>query len=623
MTPTDTVGWPELLDRIAADERFNGSRTALLAAAQDTAALRIVRRARRLDEVGKFRTFRDSRCDYLDDATMETFALAMSDLNQGLAEEMMLLAAAYRLNGDAAIGQRVLDQLEEMAGWSPLQRPGWTLYDPAHRLPPDGKDGNWLGTGLNARAICNTLDILPHGTVPETLESRLHEVFAREIPSIVDDWESRRPWFVQHDNPVTNQWVLPTEGLIRACILLGIERNHDAYEMGVSNLLRALDAHGQAGEFEEGIAYATVTVTSMVHTAHAMALAGDDRALQHPYLHNFALWMVHHIQPGRFLINSFDCFWQAIPRRGLGPHRGEFRGLLALLAVCAGNKVARWAIADQFDTAGEDLASLAAMTLPPVVEPPPLFAYYDRARRVSWRNRWNDDASGVWIRGGHELDQHDHQDRGHVNFIAHGKPILIEAGTPAYHNPDLTRLYCSGAGHNVLQVGTAMPKHSSPTRWVEVPGWQLPRGVAPLRVDRLDTEGGNVTVDGTRCYSGVERWTRRVQWNANVIDVTDEVILVEGTEDFILFRWHLGTTALPDIACDGELHEVQWDRAVMTITASEPLDITVDYLPDHTLTARAWNDESPDHLHACVIVTSREPLHQITSRTITYSLRDI
>ena len=48
-------------------------------------------------------------------------------------------------------------------------------------------------------------------------------LLAAEIVSIVDDWRARRPWFVAHRTPLTNQWVLPTEGLVRACLLLGRE----------------------------------------------------------------------------------------------------------------------------------------------------------------------------------------------------------------------------------------------------------------------------------------------------------------------------------------------------------------------------------------------------------------
>src|SRR5690606_7346869 len=120
-------------------------------------------------------------------------------------------------------------------------------------------------------------------------------------------WETKRPWFVRGENPITNQWVLPTEGLVTACLVVGKDRFPDAYELGVANLLKALDAHGPDGEFEEGVGYASFTVTSMLHAAHIMAVHGDRRALERPFLARFPTWLVHHLQPGDMLINCFDA----------------------------------------------------------------------------------------------------------------------------------------------------------------------------------------------------------------------------------------------------------------------------------------------------------------------------
>ena len=63
------------------------------------------------------------------------------------AVELPLVAAAYRVTGEAEFRDRALAQLQEMTRWSPLQRPGWTCYQRGNRLPPDGKDGAWLATG--------------------------------------------------------------------------------------------------------------------------------------------------------------------------------------------------------------------------------------------------------------------------------------------------------------------------------------------------------------------------------------------------------------------------------------------------------------------------------------------
>jgi len=290
----------------------------VIQAARTAAQAVVLRRVYRYEDIGQHRSSEPfpEICKILDPQTRQTFALAMSDHLAGslIAQELPLLAAGYRLSGDAALLKRVLDQLAEISTWSPLQRPGWTLYAPGRRLPPDGKDGNWLATGTCVRTIANVLEIMPLGSVPADLTASLHALLEKEIADIVDDWRTRRSWFIQCDNPITNQWVLPTEGLVRACLVTGVERHRDAYELGVANLLRSLAAHGTAGEFEEGIGYAEFTLTSMLHAARAMAAAGDRRALDHPYLNRFPTWAAHHFQPGRFLINCFDAYGSRVPR---------------------------------------------------------------------------------------------------------------------------------------------------------------------------------------------------------------------------------------------------------------------------------------------------------------------
>ena len=163
--------WPALLDAANRDPALQPACRALIAAARKTAQDPPIRRAYRLEDLGKNRTFLDGRSRALEPEIRETFALAMSDMGacQIVAEELPLIAAAFRLSGDQSLLHRVLEQLTEMASWSPIQRPGWTLYAPGHRLPPNGKDGNWLATGLGVRAIADSLEILPAGSVPDEL----------------------------------------------------------------------------------------------------------------------------------------------------------------------------------------------------------------------------------------------------------------------------------------------------------------------------------------------------------------------------------------------------------------------------------------------------------------------
>lgn len=585
--------WPQLIDQAKGNDALAPARAEFLAHAREIAALPIVRRAHTLAEVGTRRTWLDGRSAYLEPEIKEQFALAMSDFGAcgTLARELPMLAAAYRLTGEEAFRQRLLRQLREVATWSPLQRPGWTLYAPGNRLPEGGQDGNWLATGLGVRAIAETLEIMPAGSVERPLRLRLERLLEGEIAGVVDDWQAKRPWFVAGDNPITNQWMLPTEGLVTACLVLGVDRHRSAYELGVRNFLRALQAHGSAGEFEEGIGYATFTVTSMLYTARAMAAAGDRRAIEQPFLRHFPTWAVEHLQPGGMLINCFDA--------GSARDTGQLRPLLSIFALCSGSPVARWGLDRIRASRTDDLPALLVAGMPAGrATEPPLFAAYDHAARVNWRDSWADDATGVWVRGGHPLDQHDHHDRGHVNFIHRGRPVLIEAGTPSYDNPRMDSHYSSGVGHNVLQVGDQLPQ----TR------------PAPITVRRLDSKGGDVSVDATACYGGLRQWVRDVRWSSDELTVHDTVTLADGQADTIRFRWHLGTAEQVKIEGSGRQATVTWDGTTITLQASAPMEVTQELLPDNTMGIRATPDAEP--LHTCVVVRSRDRLarFELTAR---------
>ena len=598
--------WAAVLDRMASEATHAPDRERLVAAARRVAAKPVIRRAHRLEEVGRDRTWLDGRANALEDEIREAFALAMSDHGACgiLAEELPLLAAACRLTGDDALEARLVAQLEETAGWSPLQRPGWTLYHPGARLA-EGGDGNWLATGTGVRAIADALEIAPAGTIDEALRRRLRALLEKEVAGVVDDWHTARPWFVRDRNPVTNQWVLPTEGLIRACLVLGAEAHRDAYELGVRNMLESLDAHGSAGEFEEGFGYASFTVASMLHAARAMAAHGDRRALDHAFLRNFPTWLAHHLQPGDMAINCFD----AGPARDAGR---TARPLFSLLAACTGSPVARWALTRQLDGPADDLAGLVARAAPPVgddVEPPP-FAAYERATRVNWRSGWNPDATGVWVRGGHPTDQHDHCDRGHVNFILHGRPVLIEAGTPSYSHPLMGSHFASGYGHNVLQLGLEQPRPVQAGETLAQPGWQQPGVVAPVAVHRLDSTGGDVSLRIADGYAGLAEWRRDVAWDDRSLRVADAVRLAEGRADVILFRWHLGTNVEPEIIPTADGFDVVWDGARMTIGSERPIEVSAIRAPDNAVNV-ATDDARPETFHTCVVVASTRPLERL------------
>ena len=204
---------------------------------------------------------------------------------------------------------------------------------------------------------------------------------------------------------------------------------------------------------------------------------------------------------------------------------------------------------------------------------------------MNWRSSWADDADGVWVRGGHPLDGHDHFDRGHVNYIVRGKPLLIEAGTPGYDNPAIHTLYSTVVGHNVLEVEGIKPK----------------KAPAPMTVSRLDASGGDLTVDGTACYPGLKQWRRRVRWDQSQLVVEDQVAAPAEKPAVMLFRWHLGTDQSAKISGEGGNWQVVWPEGTLALASSVPLTVTQEKLPDNTV-CLGKKDNGWDFLHTCVVV---------------------
>ncbi|MBC8011570.1 MAG: heparinase II/III family protein, partial [Burkholderiales bacterium] len=214
---------------------------------------------------------------------------------------------------------------------------------------------------------------------------------------------------------------------------------------------------------------------------------------------------------------------------------------------------------------------------------------YERATRVNWRSGWADDASGVWVRGGHEKDFHDHQDRGHVNVILHGRPVLIEADNANYAAENFASYYHARIGHNVIDLqGRPAPTSTAP---------------APITVARLDATGGELTVNPTPGYRRLERWERKVSWTADRAEITDVVAVAnEGTETIVAY-WHTGSSAPVELTGEGTEWTARWADAVLTFRANTPIIVTQTKSPDRTLIP---SNQAPDHLHAFLTVTTIE-----------------
>lgn len=466
------------------------------------------------------------------------FGLAMSDTAAARTamSEMAIVAAAYRLTGEAKFRDYLVRQLWEISTWQPFQRPGYSIpYQPDGTVP-EGGEGPWLGTGYTIHAIAVTLDLLAPGTLPPDLEEALLKSLKREVLDMKRDWQQELPWYVKEDKVGINQWLVPLAGYMSACTLLGREAYAEEYAYGMELLLRNLASLGTDGSMNEGYIYALADSGCDLFIArYFMSRAGDHSLDALPFFQNFANWVCFYFQPGGWLVNSFDTF------PGQRNNISSQRTSLTRIAALTRDPSLYWAIdniAGGPATGFFGLLAKADLTATELT-PPPLWNLSERSAALIWRNSWEPDASGFWMRGSHPRDFHAHSDRGHVNFIAGGAAVLIEAGTTNYRNPRKKTQFDSVLGHNVLQVGNQLEQQSARI---------------DMQILRADTAGGEAIVEAAAAYPGVQSWQRHATWTLDTLTVRDTVTLAEGAAEPLTFRWHLASQATPLIQeADGQI----------------------------------------------------------------------
>lgn len=600
----------ELLARVAADPQLEEERNALILRARKHAKKPLVKRPNTVAEAAALNAMKypkqPNHMRLLAPEQWEQVALSLADarIADGLSRRLPMIAAAGVLTGDPTLFDYVCAQLEEVATWDRLQRPGWSLTNSKLKLPPGG-DGAWLGTGWAVRAIVDTVAVLPPQTLSPELLAALKARVGAEVEAVVEDWEHKRSWFIANESVYSNQWVLPSEALVLGSLFAGVDRYRDAYELGVQNLLRCLDAQGERGEYVEGVMYSSLTLHSILSVADEMARAGDYRLLEHPFVQHYPEWLVQHLQPGRpghFMVNAFDSSQSMLGQ-----------DLLWRLIAVTGSQEALWVVRNYYESKLPqnlaDLLSRAAQTGQP--QEPELFAVYPMAARVNWRSSWEDaTASGFWLRGGHESDAHDHQDRGHVNFTIRGKPVLIEAGLFSYGVPEHDVYFRGVPGHNVLQVGDATVDTLTVAQLRKGAGQRLSPQFrsAPITVNRLDAQGGDVTTDLSLPYATVQNWERNAQWDSDVLTVTDTLELE--APDVVQLRWHLAEPVdAPQVQGEGY---IRVGDVLIRYQASAAVTVQVEPMYDNTLRP----NKREMGRHACVVIRSAEPVQTFSLKTI-------
>ncbi|MBN8215155.1 MAG: heparinase II/III family protein [Spirochaetes bacterium] len=496
------------------------------------------------------------------------FALANADvrlwLDYRLGARLMNLAFCARLGEDPRSQALLLDQLSVVAAeFRPLQRSGWTAYDPNRPLPAEG-DGVWLATGAGILALVRILDLMGD-RVPAPLRADLKRNLRQEIALIVESWEKKIPWYVKKQTYRSNQWAMPLCGLVYACLYLGDESLRPAYELGVLGLAKTLLAQGEGGSWSEGYSYAAFTLQDVLEVVHAMVRAGDPRLADLPMLRAFDSWFAQMRLTGPYLVNPYDS---GHGLAGSHPWPALLLGSLITRNPQTRHAVHRGWLGERYS---EDWFSLVYLHLAkdiPEAAATPTHAFYPAQQLLVWRRAWDhENAMALWIRGGSGNDFHLHDDGGHLSLYRGPEAILVEAGTPDYSTPDFNRLYRGQKGHNILQTPGARCERF-PT--------EMPAVAVPVRIESLGAEGGRVFIDGRQAYDDVAHWIRRIEWSASGwVILEDEARLTKTQEaGHEWFRFHTGChEPLKPTATNDREWVVAWPSARIRILADAPIRV--------------------------------------------------
>ena len=585
-------------------------RAAWIERVRTLAAEPVVRRSFRLADIPPERL--DSRATERLAERREIFALAMSDLftTFRLAAGLPEIARAAAELRDPGLATRAVEQLEEVASWSPLQRPGWTMFRPGDPPVPGYQDGNWLATGVGMWALTEAARDLAEGGFPvaPAPTAKLQALVRSEIAGVFRDYTEQIPWFTKgNGSPACNQWVLPLCAIVEGATWLGTHRGEHAgpYEMAVANLSRSLDTQGRDGDFVEGFSYALFTMTHWLRAARAAARGGDRRLAEHPYLRLFPAWMAQMLLPSGWVLNACDCGITRLSFDLANDRRQEIAELPALAATLCGSATASWLLQEYLGPPCTVAGIEAARGLPQPALPPP-WGVMTALGIIAWRTGWGPADHAVWIRTSGGLPSHTHADTAHVSLYRDGRPMLIEAGTPTYGHPDIGRSFASGAGHNVLQLGREWPEAYMEER--AVTGWLKRDTPAEIQGVRLGADGGEITLSiQPSGYAGLQSWSRSFRWDADAhLTVHDEVRL--SSPAHVLFRWHLGSNEHVDIESRGP-------RAALVRQGQTAIRIEADQ--ELRIEATPW--PGPDETigqHRCLAVSAAQPVAGLSLSTI-------
>ncbi len=495
----------------------------------------------------------------------EIYGLSLADCAQVsyLMTSGVMFAVDAKASMDPAQIAMSIAMLEEInQKYIPLQRPGYTAIYPTVAVTAEG-DGVWLATGWGISAIVDILEVLGD-SVSADLRARLDAQLRDEVKRIVIDWRDQRPWFVKSRCVVTNQWVVPTIGLIKACLFLKDPQLLPAYNLGIENLLAFLRVQGSAGEYLEGLTYAEMSLIEVHDIIGSINKIGDMRCANFPFVENNWKWFAQMYMPGAMLVNCSDSPRSALPHycmtvplaslcsaamSSMDPNaRSMMHFLYPNPQPIASHNAVKFGAFIRTESPNASFATL------------PTFAYFPNQQLVTWRSEFQpvqspQTALGLWMKGGTLSEMHTHREQGQLSVYCGERVVLMNCGTPSYSDADYERS-ASAAGSNIMQVGEVLP-HGQAV-------------FAPLTVNQLDSSGGSVSIDSSSAYVGAI-CTRDITWNiSGQIQIKDQVSfnqLVPSQTEF--YKFHTGSDVLVQITGSGKNWIVAWQGVSMSITTTE------------------------------------------------------
>jgi hypothetical protein len=500
-------------------------------------------------------------------------ALAMNDCRQAdfLRSKVLGLAVAARYSSDPGQLAKVISILEAVTEWQPFQRAGWSLGD-ASRTMPEGGDGVNMATAWGIHGVIDILEVLGD-RAPDALRASLRQRLRAEIVAIVDSWTARRPWYVQSDAAMSNQWIDPSAALVRACLYLGDPSLADEYELGVRNVSKAIGMSASDGAFLEGITYAQMSFGPLFQAILAMKDAGDRRFDGHPFVGSAWKWFIHQMMPCGALVNCSDSHMSRLPEWA---ERVPLDGL-AMAALASGSDEALQTVRALFpdvpaSVAGFRLAMAKSLPcrVPDDVKP---WAYFPSQQIVCWREALNSPTNhgmelGIWIKGGSTLCRsHAHRDQGQVSVYRGCNAMLLDCGTPDYSDPEYERRYAGVAGHGIMQLEPVEPFGQAVD--------------APITVRRIDSNGGLVEIDLAKTYEHISEYKRSVEWQRDRVTIVDRLTRsVPTPRQTEIFRFHVGCPDSVQISGAGNSRVVRFDDVSWRIQCSQEFQLTKVDWPD-------------------------------------------